>query len=80
MTATMLPMLWGFSTNGFGLTETHVVELEQYLIMWVLDNMGTDGHPLCRKGVAAAKANAAAEADKPKDMTPNGRPNNKTNI
>ena len=53
----------------FGLTETHVVELEKYLIMWVKDNMGTDGHPLCRKGVVGAKAKAVAEADKPKDIT-----------
>ena len=52
---------------GFGLTETHVVELEKYLTMWVKDMMGTEGHPLCRKGVVVAKA--AAEADKPKDMT-----------
>jgi hypothetical protein len=64
---------------GFGLTETHVVELEKYLIMWVKDNMGTEGHPLCRKGVVVAKAKAAAEADKPKDMAPKGRENN-TNI
>ena len=34
---------------GFGLTETHVVELEKYLIMRVKDNMGTEGHPLRRK-------------------------------
>ena len=52
---------------GFGLTETHVVELEKYLIMWVKDMMGTEGHPLCRQEVVVAKA--AAEADKPKDMT-----------
>ncbi len=60
---------------GFGLTETHVVELEKYLIMWVKDKMGTDGHPLCRKGVVVAKAKAAAEADKPKNMTPKDRQN-----
>ena len=58
---------------GFGLTETHVVELEKYLIMRVKDMMGTEGHPLCRKGIVVAKvaaAKAAAEADKkPKDMT-----------
>ena len=35
---------------GFGLTETHVVELEKYLISWVKDMMTTEGHPLCRKG------------------------------
>ena len=34
--------------------------------------MGTDGHPLCRKGVVVAKA--AAEADKPKGMA--GEENN----
>ena len=61
---------------GFGLTETHVVELEKYLIMRVKDNMGPDGDPLCRKGVVVANAKAAAEADKPKDMTPKGRQNN----
>ena len=60
---------------GFGLTETHAVELEKYFIMWVKDNMGTEGHPLCRKGVVVAKAKAAAEADKPKDMTPKDRQN-----
>ena len=37
--------------------------------------MPTDGHPLCKKGVAAAMAKAAAEADKPKDMTPKDRHN-----
>ena len=60
---------------GFGLTDTHVVELEKYLIMWAKDNMGTKGHPLCRKGVVVAKAKAAAEADKPKNMTPKERQN-----
>ena len=34
---------------GFGLTETHVVELDKYLIMWVKGKMGTEGHSLCRK-------------------------------
>ncbi|MFM7986451.1 MAG: hypothetical protein ACKPKO_44780, partial [Candidatus Fonsibacter sp.] len=61
----------------FGLTETPVVELEKYLIMGVTDQMGTEGHPLCKKGVAAAKAKAAAEADKPNDMTPKDRHNKK---
>ncbi|MFM7979963.1 MAG: hypothetical protein ACKPKO_11675 [Candidatus Fonsibacter sp.] len=51
---------------GFGLAETHVVELEKYLILWVEDNMGTED-------VAAAKAKAAQEADKPNDMTTKGR-------
>ena len=51
---------------GFGLTEAHVVELEKHLIMWVKDMMGTEGHPLCRKGLAAAKV--AGESDKKKDM------------
>ncbi|MFM7980807.1 MAG: hypothetical protein ACKPKO_15955, partial [Candidatus Fonsibacter sp.] len=45
---------------GFGLTETHVVELGQYLILWVTDNMGTEGNLLCRKGAAVAKAKVAA--------------------
>ncbi len=61
---------------GFGVKETHDVELAQYLIMWVKDKTGTEGHPLCKKGVAAAKAKATAEADKPKDMTPKDRQNN----
>ena len=60
---------------GFGLTETHVADLDKYLIVWVKDEMGTDGRPICNKLVAAAKANAAAEADKPKDMTPKDREN-----
>ena len=34
---------------GVGLTETHVVELDKYLIMWVKDNIGAEGHPLCKK-------------------------------
>ena len=59
---------------GFRCTETHVVELEKYLIMWVKDILGTEGHPLCRKGVVVAKA--AAEADKPKGMTPKDKHNN----
>ena len=46
------------------------------MIMWVQDKIGTEGHPLCRKGVAASEAKDAAEADKPKDMTPKGRQNN----
>ncbi|MFM7981552.1 MAG: hypothetical protein ACKPKO_19760, partial [Candidatus Fonsibacter sp.] len=46
---------------GFGLTETHVVEPEKYIILWVKDNMGTEGHSLCRKGSTAAKAKAAPE-------------------
>ena len=54
---------------GFGLTETHVVELEKYFIMGVKDRLGTEGQPLCKTRVAAAKAKAAAESDKPKDMT-----------
>ena len=58
---------------GFGLTEARVVELEKYLTMWVKDMMCTEGHRLCRKGVVVAKAKAAAEADKPKDMTPKDR-------
>ncbi|MFM7979305.1 MAG: hypothetical protein ACKPKO_08320, partial [Candidatus Fonsibacter sp.] len=62
---------------GFGLTETHVVELEKHLIMWVNDKMGSECHRLCKNGVAAAKANAAPEADKPNDMTPKDRQNNK---
>ena len=45
------------------------------MLMWVKDNMGTEGHPLCRKGVVVAKAKVAAEADKPKDMTPKDRQN-----
>ena len=57
----------------FGWTETYVVELDKYFIMWVKDKMDTEGRPLCRKGVAVAKAKAAAEADKPKDMTPKDR-------
>lgn len=50
---------------GFGLTEVHVVELEKYLIAWVKDMMGTEGHPLCRKGFAAAKA--VAQPDRNRD-------------
>ena len=30
---------------GFGLRETHAVELEKYLTMWVKDNMGTERPP-----------------------------------
>ena len=63
---------------GFVLTKTHVVELEKYLLMWVKDTMGTEGHPLCRKGVAVAKAKVAAEADKPKDVTLKERQKKKT--
>ena len=59
---------------GCGSTETHVVKLEKCLIMSVKDMMGTEGHPLCRKGVVVAKA--AAEADKPKGMTPKDQRNN----
>ena len=58
---------------GFGLAEAHVVELEKYLFMWVKDMMCTEGHPLCRKGVAAAKAKAVAQvapaADKQHNTT-----------
>ena len=46
---------------GFGLTEAHAVELEKYLTMWVKDMMCTEGHPLCKKGAAAAKAKAVAQ-------------------
>ena len=35
---------------GFCLTEVHVVELEKFLVSWVMDMMCTEGHPLCRKG------------------------------
>jgi hypothetical protein len=42
---------------GFGLTETHVVELEKFLHNWVRDMMGTEGHPLCRKGAPAPRNN-----------------------
>ena len=45
------------------------------MIMWAKDNIGTEGRPLCKKGVAAAKAKSAAEADKPMDMTPKDRQN-----
>ena len=45
--------------------------------MWLKDKIGTEGHPLCRKGVVVATAKAAAEADKPKDMTPKDRQNRK---
>ena len=40
------------------------------MIMWVKDKIGAEGRPLCRKGVAVAKAKVAAEADKPNYMTP----------
>ncbi|MFM7986073.1 MAG: hypothetical protein ACKPKO_42845, partial [Candidatus Fonsibacter sp.] len=60
---------------GFGLIETHAVELETYLIVWAKGKMGTEGHPLCKNGVAAAKSKAAPEADKPNDMTPKDRQN-----
>jgi hypothetical protein len=53
--------------------------MQKYLIMWAKDKTGTEGHPLCRKGVVVAKAKAAAEADKPKDMTPKADKNIKTN-
>ena len=45
------------------------------MILWVKDNMGVEGHPLCRNGVAVAKAKAAPEADKPNDRTPKDRQN-----
>ena len=51
---------------GLGLTEAHAVALEKLLITWVKDKLGTEGHPLCKKEVAAAKAKVAPEADKPK--------------
>jgi len=51
---------------GFGLTETHVVELEKFLVGWVRDMMGTEGHPLCRKGVLAPRKDDK-EKDKQKD-------------
>ena len=51
---------------GFGLTETHVVELEKFLVSWVRDMMGTEGHPLCRKGVLAPRKDDK-EKDKQKD-------------
>ncbi|MFM7988006.1 MAG: hypothetical protein ACKPKO_52700, partial [Candidatus Fonsibacter sp.] len=57
----------------FLLTANHVVELEEYMILWVKDKMGTEGHPLCKNGVAAAKAKAAPKADKPNDITPKDR-------
>ena len=57
----------------FGLKEAHVVELEKYLAMWVKDMMCTEGHPLCKKGAAAAKAKAVAQvapaADKQQHTT-----------
>ena len=46
---------------GFGLTEARVVELETYLTMWVKDMMFTEGRPVCRKGVAGAKAKVVAQ-------------------
>ncbi|MFM7980547.1 MAG: hypothetical protein ACKPKO_14640 [Candidatus Fonsibacter sp.] len=51
--------------------------MDKYLTLWVKDNIGTEGHPLCRNGVADAKAKSAAEADKPKDMTPKDRQHTK---
>ena len=41
---------------GFCLTETHVVELEKFLVGWVKDMMCTEGHPLCRKGAGKLPA------------------------
>ena len=54
---------------GFGLTETHVVELEKFLSNWVRDMMGTEGHPLCKKGAPAPRKDnkETKENEKEKD-------------
>ena len=54
---------------GFCLTETHVVELEKFLVAWVKDMMCTEGHPLCRKGAAAMQAKVPT-------LWPNKEPHN----
>jgi len=52
---------------GFGLTETHVVELEKFLSNWVRDVMGTEGHPLCRKGAPAPRKGDKETKEKDKE-------------
>ena len=59
---------------GFCLTEVHVVELEKFLVNWVMDMMCTEGHPLYRKGAGPQPQeddSKQEDTDKFKDPSPN---------